>query len=66
MHKLLAPAPAIPKFSIGDKVKHSVFGEGVVSDVTPSGSHDQTVTVDFVGIGSKKLLASKANLDLMS
>ncbi len=60
------PTLSIPKFGIGDKVKHPVFGEGVISEVAPSGPHDQIVTVDFASVGSKKVLASKANLDRLS
>ena len=66
MDKPPAPAPSSHKFNLGERVKHPVFGEGVVSDVTPSGSNDQIVTVGFVGAGSKKLLASKANLVIIS
>ena len=51
-----------PEFSVGDKVKHPTFGEGTVLTVTQS-QQDQTLVIDFADHGSKKLLASKANLD---
>jgi hypothetical protein len=57
--------PTGPTFSVGDKVKHSTFGEGTVSEVT-SLQGDQTLVIDFGGHGTKKLLASKAKLELAS
>ena len=54
--------PATPEFTVGDKVKHPMFGEGIVSAVTSS-QQDQTLVVDFPDHGSKRLLASKANLE---
>ncbi|HYP41576.1 MAG TPA: YDG/SRA domain-containing protein [Chloroflexia bacterium] len=53
--------PTLPKFDIGDRVKHPIFGDGVVSAVQPL-TQDQTVVVTFEEYGSKRLLASKANL----
>lgn len=55
--------PPVPTFTIGDKVEHPIFGEGTISAITAS-QQDQTLVVDFPGHGSKKLLASKANLQL--
>lgn len=54
-------AAAGAKFTAGMKVRHSVFGDGiVVSSVAKS--DDEEVTVAFVGKGVKKLLAAFANL----
>lgn len=54
--------PSAPKFIVGDRVRHATFGEGTVSAVTPY-QEDQYLTVSFAAHGSKKLLASKANLE---
>lgn len=49
-------------FKSGDKVKHALFGRGVVRSVSGAGM-DTRITVDFSpGVGSKKLLAGVANL----
>lgn len=63
IRKRMTPEPpALPKFNVGDRVCHPVFGNGVVSEVQPS-LQDQAVIVTFDGNVSKKLLASKANLE---
>jgi hypothetical protein len=56
--------PPLPKFHVGQHVKHESFGEGHVLAVEPSGpsGEDQVVTVQFEQAGTKKVLASKANL----
>jgi DNA helicase-2/ATP-dependent DNA helicase PcrA len=48
-------------FSVGDRVRHAHFGEGVVVKVTSSGA-DQIIEVHFMRGGRKKLLASIAPL----
>jgi DNA helicase-2/ATP-dependent DNA helicase PcrA len=58
------PAPAAPRetFAAGDRVRHTVFGEGVV--VTSAPSHgDIELTVAFAGKGVKRLLQSFARLE---
>ncbi len=60
-----APAqpPAKPALHVGDLVRHSSFGEGVVTGYEPHGL-DVQVTVEFSnGVGSKRLLLSFAPLE---
>ncbi len=56
--------PAKPKkaaviYNVGDRVKHSAFGEGTVKSVTPL-SGDCIVEVDFDKVGVKKTMANYA------
>ncbi|MDQ5854610.1 MAG: UvrD-helicase domain-containing protein, partial [Chloroflexota bacterium] len=57
----LRPA-AGAKFSAGMKVRHAIFGEGVVVSSVAK-ADDEEVTVAFVGQGVKKLLAGFARLE---
>jgi DNA helicase-2/ATP-dependent DNA helicase PcrA len=60
-----APRPATrsaDEFLPGEKVRHSVFGEGVVVSSSGSGS-DTQVTVAFVGEGVKRLMLSFAPIE---
>lgn len=50
--------------SIGQRVSHSKFGEGIVTDVEGSGSHAR-VQVNFDYEGSKWLVLNYANLQLL-
>lgn len=50
------------KFKVGDQVKHSVFGLGMVEDVAPNGK-DYQVTVAFEEVGRKKLMLTFAALE---
>ncbi len=60
------PIPKTLAFSAGDRVRHDVFGEGVVVSCSPSGD-DQEVTVAFKGnVGVKRLLLSYAPLEKVS
>jgi DNA helicase II / ATP-dependent DNA helicase PcrA len=54
-------APAFQRVSTGDRVFHARFGDGVVDHVTDKGD-DQEVTVTFKRHGTKRLMASLANL----
>ena len=58
-----AAMPARPTLEIGDSVRHSTFGEGVVTDfVASAGDHE--VTIQFRGdVGVKRLLLSFAPLE---
>jgi DNA helicase-2/ATP-dependent DNA helicase PcrA len=58
------PAPATPRetFAAGDRVRHSVFGEGVVVAAAPSHG-DLELTVAFTGKGVKRLMQSFARLE---
>ena len=50
--------------SVGQRVAHSKFGEGVITDVEGSGSHAR-VQVNFADAGSKWLVLSYANLSVL-
>ena len=54
-------APARPVLQTGDLVQHSTFGEGVVMSCVRSGD-DHEVTVQFSGVGIKRLLLGYAPL----
>jgi DNA helicase-2/ATP-dependent DNA helicase PcrA len=57
------PAPQRPTLNVGDSVRHTAFGEGVVMDNTAVGG-DFEVTVRFAdGVGVKRLLLSFAPLE---
>ena len=57
------PAPARPTLTVGDSVRHTVFGEGVVQALAASDG-DVEVTVEFAkGVGAKRLLLSFAPLE---
>ncbi|GIT58479.1 MAG: hypothetical protein Ct9H300mP19_04270 [Dehalococcoidia bacterium] len=63
-----APRPATrsaDEFAPGEKVKHDVFGEGVVVSSSGSGS-DTQVPVAFVGEGVKRLMLSFAPIERIS
>ena len=56
-------APARPKLEVGDLVRHSTFGEGVVMECVPT-TADHEIIVQFQdGVGVKKLLLSFAPLE---
>jgi DNA helicase-2/ATP-dependent DNA helicase PcrA len=54
--------PAKSPFKAGDRVKHNVFGLGIVVTAEPSGA-DTLVTVAFEEVGIKKLMLSFAPLE---
>ena len=60
-----ASAPSRPSVRVGDAVRHTAFGDGIVTacDVTAS---DVEVTVEFSGTGVKRLLLSFAPLQVLS
>jgi DNA helicase-2/ATP-dependent DNA helicase PcrA len=53
---------AAPRFQTGDKVKHQVFGQGIVVESKPVAG-DEQVTVAFAGVGLKRLMASMAPME---
>lgn len=55
------PTPMLD-LKVGDHVSHRVFGNGVVISCSPT-RDDQEVTVDFSGVGTKRLLLSLAPLE---
>jgi DNA helicase-2/ATP-dependent DNA helicase PcrA len=52
-------------FRMGDRVRHAVFGTGLVIKARIDGA-DQRLTVSFMNFGRKDLVASKANLEKLS
>lgn len=52
-------------FRLGDRVRHKVFGSGLVIKARREGG-DQRLTVSFLNYGQKDLVASKANLEKLS
>ncbi|MBQ7131299.1 MAG: UvrD-helicase domain-containing protein [Oscillospiraceae bacterium] len=48
-------------FSVGDRVKHNIFGEGTVLKVTPM-ANDNMLEVAFDKTGTKKLMANFAKI----
>jgi len=60
-----APAPVDgPVLKVGDRVRHSKFGPGIVMNCNPTRT-DHELTVVFEEAGVKKLLASLAPLEKM-
>jgi DNA helicase II / ATP-dependent DNA helicase PcrA len=55
-------APQVAPFRAGEKVKHAVFGQGVVVSCTTAGD-DSQVQVAFPNVGIKKLVAKYAKLE---
>ena len=49
---------------LGQRVRHSKFGEGIVLNYEGAGSHAR-VQVNFEAAGTKWLVMSYANLELM-
>lgn len=52
-------------YEVGDQVKHIKFGVGTVTNIN-AGGKDFEVTVDFENFGTKKMLATFANLKKLS
>lgn len=48
-------------YSVGDRVKHKMFGEGIVKEMLPR-SGDYQVTVSFDNGTQRKMMASFAKL----
>ena len=54
-----APAPAASGFAPGDRVKHTAFGSGRITKMTPMGG-DALIEVSFDGVGEKRLMLRAA------
>jgi DNA helicase-2/ATP-dependent DNA helicase PcrA len=57
------PRNAGPRYQAGMRVHHPTFGEGIVLE-TQVDVDDTEVTVNFEGVGVKRLAASVAHLDV--
>ena len=55
-----APKEAVT-YTAGEKVSHSIFGEGVIVSVTPM-SNDSMLEIAFDKVGTKKIMANYAKL----
>ncbi len=64
LEKSPQPAQTTSKFSVGDTVSHKVFGKGSVISARPMGN-DCLLEISFDNVGSKKLMANYAKLDLL-
>ncbi len=58
----VAAAPTGPRYRVGERVRHTRFGEGIVVEARNTGD-DQELTVAFEEVGLKRLLASLAPLE---
>lgn len=56
------PAAGAVRYTVGDRVKHLLFGEGTVKEMNP-GPRDTVVTVDFDTAGTKVMYAGFAKLE---
>ena len=56
--------PIEPRFRAGMRVRHPVFGEGIVIS-TQVDFDDEEISIEFVDAGLKNLVASMANLEIM-
>jgi DNA helicase-2/ATP-dependent DNA helicase PcrA len=61
-NRMTEPRPELPELSLGDKVRHPQFGEGLVVSYKAV-KDDVEITVAFDGAGVKKLLLGFANLE---
>jgi DNA helicase-2/ATP-dependent DNA helicase PcrA len=59
-----ASAPPGSGVTLGQRVRHGKFGEGVILNYEGAGSHAR-VQVNFEAVGAKWLVMSYANLELM-
>lgn len=50
------------KFSVGDRVKHKVFGNGMIIKTTPMGN-DTMLEISFDTVGTKKVMANFAKIE---
>ena len=50
------------EFKVGDKVKHKVFGVGMVLKTTPMGN-DTMLEISFDAVGTKKIMANFAKIE---
>jgi len=58
------PPPAQQQFKAGNRVRHPVWGEGLIVDARMEGS-DERVDVFFDSVGFKRLIAALAKLDVV-
>ena len=59
------PEP-LPDYKEGNYVFHPKFGEGQITEITPRKDGDMEVSVAFKRHGQKRLIASLANMEILS
>lgn len=59
--KLAAEPKSFENFSVGERVKHNIFGEGTISEIVTMGN-DAMMTISFDKRGVKKLMRNNAKL----
>jgi len=65
MPVVATPEPeVVRKYSVGERVFHTKFGEGVIAAVDER-RDDQELAINFIRHGTKRLLASFAKLDIV-
>lgn len=57
--------PSGPRYKTNQRVKHPVWGEGLVTQARVGDDGEETVDVFFETVGFKRLLASLANLEII-
>ncbi len=60
-----APAAGACNLSVGQRVKHRTFGEGMVANITPMGG-DSLLEIIFDQVGTKKIMYKFAKLEKLS
>lgn len=60
-----APAAGACNLSVGQRVKHRTFGEGMVANITPMGG-DSLLEIIFDQVGAKKIMYKFAKLEKLS
>lgn len=56
------PTVSKGKFSVGERVRHKVFGEGMIIKTTPMGN-DTMLEISFDTVGTKKVMANFAKIE---
>ena len=64
--KTFSPSPTNLKYKPGMRVKNAAWGEGLVLESKMDPDGEETVDVHFESVGFKRLLASLANLEIIS
>ena len=49
-------------YSVGERIKHKTFGEGMITSVIPMGN-DSMLEIAFDSVGTKKVMANFAKLE---
>ncbi|HEV2074464.1 MAG TPA: 3'-5' exonuclease, partial [Thermomicrobiales bacterium] len=57
---------ALPDYKEGNQVFHPKFGEGQITEITSRKNGDMEISVAFKRHGQKRLIASLANMDILS